>query len=549
MPAKANNTSVPRSTFQTVGLTLAGVFYLVSIIMVIYNHSKNQGLGFDGETITFAHWNLEDGFREGFDEAIRLFKEMKAEQGENVNVVQTTVPVRGYKQWFLTQLIGGSPADVMKYMGSSNILNQYFIPLTEYIGKPNPYNQGTIMQGVPWKNTYVDDMANSMDPVYSEYFGVGTYFHTSRIFVNMELLENATGSRKLPETFSEWMEDCRRIREYGDEHGIPTIPIGVRGFDKSTLVKIFSFYLAQTNGDLNDEFSEFCSPMASRADILKALNDDSKVREKLLAAADIATEAGRYFCEGFSATDLEQTKFLFFSGNVGFFPEGTWNGYSMVNNSPFEVEVFPMPPIGENHKYSKYFTGRVSEQGVRVGGAFGIPKATKHFKLALEFLQFITSYDVNQLVMNYCKWPPAVRKAKYDGLMKKFKPNLEGDHLAVTIPFYCSTKTQNKMMEILEAIIAENKQNVIEDFWSGFLDNKKVIEEELEEALIMDQRNYLNLESRRTTLAAKALRGDLSKKQRERVECKQKLALENYAGGMVSKYQNRRYLEELRKTK
>lgn len=95
--------------------------------MVIRNSSRSGGLfPSDVKRLTFAHWQLEDGFREGYADAIRVYEKLKADQGINVKVVQTAVPSRGYAQWFLTQLIGGDCADVIELSGSRNFRTSIF---------------------------------------------------------------------------------------------------------------------------------------------------------------------------------------------------------------------------------------------------------------------------------------------------------------------------------------------------------------------------------------------------------------------------------------
>ena len=130
--------------FQKLGLWLAVLFYVLSVVMVIRN-CGGMSVVFSPDTrvITIAHWQLEDGFREGIDAAIAEYEKRKAGQGVKVKVRQVAIPVRGYPQWFLTQLIGGNPADILEVTGSSDILNQYFTPLSPYIGSPNPWNKGT----------------------------------------------------------------------------------------------------------------------------------------------------------------------------------------------------------------------------------------------------------------------------------------------------------------------------------------------------------------------------------------------------------------------
>jgi raffinose/stachyose/melibiose transport system substrate-binding protein len=521
-----------------IGLFMALAFYIVSVVMVIINTKGSSFIDGDAETITIAHWQLEDGFRQGFDEAIKRYEKMMKEKGRNVRIVQTTVPVRGYSQWFITQLISGDPADIIELSGASQLHNQYFVPLSGYIGNPNPYNKGTPLQGIPWKDTYIDGMNSALDSTYAEYFGVGTFFHVMRVYVNKDLLKKATGSDKMPKTLDEWLDDCKKLREYGLKNGIPIIPIGVRGFDKGTLASLFQQYFSQLNGHLNDVTPQFGSQSTSTYEVLSKLADEKLNIEQLLAPIDIVKQLGMNFGEGFSATDLEQTKFLFNTGNVGFFPEGTWNAWSMVKSSPFEVEVINIPIIGSRNQYYNYFTGETSEVGVGVGGRFGITKASKHFDLALDFMQYLTSYKINQLtMMEYCKWPPAVINAKYEGLLEKFKPR-EGDaRLTVSSPFYLSKKSRTRTLEAMERIIVRDIPNPKEYFWQEFTTNiLPIMEEEVTEALNSSERQLFDIEGQRSCTGVGSLVSDLNKMQKKTLERRYAMNMENLTSRCRQRY-------------
>ena len=531
------------------GLFMALAFYAISVIMVVVNTSGgSEFIHSDVETISIAHWQLEDGFREGFDEAIKQYEALKKKEGRNVKITQTTVPCRGYPQWFITQLISGDPADIIELSGSSQLHNQYFVPLSNYIARPNPYNQGTPLQGIPWKDTYVDGMNSALDRTYAEYFGVGTFFHVLRVYVNKKLLKEATGSDKMPATFDEWMEDCRKLREYGKKIGKPIIPIGVRGFDKATLNVLFRQYFSQLNGNLNDTISEFCLPKASLYELLAELSAKKLNKNRLLATVDLIKNLGQNFSEGFTATDLEQTKFLFFTGNVGFFPEGTYNAWSMVKNSPFEVEVINIPVIGPNNQYYRNFTGQTSEMGVGVGGRFGIAKASRHFELALDFLHFLTSYKINQMtMMDYCKWPPAVIKAKYEGLLKKFKP-LEGDAMCqVNPPFSLGRKSRTKMLSVLERIILENTKNPQGFFWDEFINNLPYMIEEAKESLSSDERSFFDLEGQCSCIGVGLAEPDISAKERQSLENRYSMNMENFVARLRQQYLTKSGLDAMTK--
>jgi len=526
---------------------MALAFYVISVIMVAINTSESSGIiDSDVETITIAHWQLEDGFRQGFDKAIKQYEAMKAKEGKKVKIIQTTVPFRGYKQWYITQLISGDPADLIELIGSSRVFNQYFIPLSSYISEINPYNKNTPLEGYLWKDTYIDGMSSTLDPIYAEYFGVGMVFHSVRMYVNKKLLFDATGSKKMPQNFNEWMICCKKLREYGKKNGKSIIPIGVRGFDKRTLETVFRNYFSQLNANLNDIDSTFCFNKMPAAELIMLMSKNKLNRDRLLAAVDLIKEIGMNFSKGFTATDLEQTKFLFFTGNVGFFPEGSWNGWSVIKNSPFEVEVINIPLIGVNNRYHKYFAGQATEIGSNVSGRFGIPKASKKFDLALDFLRFLTSYRINQLVMaDNCKWPPAVLKAKYKGILEKFKP-IKGDALlAASPPFSVGRKSRTKMLETLERIIVENIDKPKMYFWNEFIANLPFMMEEVKQSLDSSERQFFDIEGQRSSLTAGLLDSKLSTQKQKALEIRYSMGLENLVERIRQEYSAKVSLEAL----
>lgn len=539
-----------KSRFQKFGLYLVLIFYVSSIIYITFLGKNRGALDPNVKTITIAHWQLEDGFREGFEEMIKRFEKIKAEQGEKVKVIQTTIPWNGYEQWFMTQLIGENPVDVVELLGNSHMYNQYFHPLSPYLGKENPFNKGTVLEGLPWKDTYIDHMVAAVDPIYAEYFGIGTCFSVYRLFVNLDLLEKATGSRKMPEDISEWLACCQKLKEYGEKIGKPIIPIGVRGFDRETLEFLFNYYYYQTIGNLIDNNSRFCDGNVLPEDILEGMKDKTIDKDRILAVVEVVREIGQYLSKGFPSCDLEQTKFLFCSGLVGFFPEGTWNAYSLVRNSPFEVGIIPVPVIGYKHRLSKYFTGRVTESGARVLGLMGIPKTTKHFDLALELLQFMSSYEINQMTMNSCKWAPGVKEAKFEGILKYFKP-VTGDAFIDynnIFPFYYEwhSNSHMKLLQALENTIIENPKNPEDYFMKELKGSKSVLIIDLEEGITAFYRSNMDGEMQRSQISIGLLRKNISDKQAERLRLRSAFANESYAERTTKQLVTDSFLKEVK---
>ncbi len=525
--------SIQNSKFQKFGLLLAAAFFVLSVIMVIRNHGgMSVVFSPDTKVITFAHWQLEDGFREGFDAAIKIYEKEKAEQGVKVKVRQVAVPVRGYAQWYLTQLIGGTPADVLEITGSSDILNQYFTPLSPFIGEPNPWNKGTPLEKMAWRETFADDMLSALDTAYSEFFSVCIFMITTRVYINADLYEQATGSTALPKNVTEWLAACEKLKEYGTKTGRPIIPIGVRGFDKATLDQLFNNY----NSQMNSDFSDFASPYGfgmRTATVFQMINDGELDRGRILKPVELLTEIGQYFADGFPAIDLEQTKYLFFSGNVGFFIDGSYNAYSMVNNSPFRVKIMRIPELDQGHRLGKGSFGQVTELGTGIGGRIGIPKRTKNFDLALDFLRFITSYRINQMTMvEYCRWLSSLKEVDYDETMKDLEPITGTSRVAISAPFNTGTYGRRKHLQLLESVIIANPDDPAQAYWEGFLAERPMIIDELREALVGIRRSIWNMDGTRAALNAGLISGAKGK-ARELLEMRSNINLE----GIVSRYE------------
>lgn len=488
--------------FNLLGVVILVAFFLTSLLMVIRNHGgMDVMLSSDTKVITFAHWQLEDGFREGFEQAITEYEKMKAEQGVKVKVRQVAIPYRGYQQWYLTQLIGGESADVIELIGGSDIQNQYLISLAAYIGRKNPWNTGTALESYSWQDSFIDDMRSSFDSTYSDFFGVCIFMHTIRVYVNVDLYEKACGASKLPETVSEWLDSCRKIREYGQKINKPLIPIGVRGFDKSTLAQLLSIYNSQMNANLSDTSSLYGYGVTP-AEIFRQINSGELEIEKLLRPYELINEIGQYFAEGFSAIDLEQTKYLFSSGNVCYFIDGTYNAWSLVNNSAFKVAVIKIPTLDSGHPLGREALGAISELGAGIGGKFGITKKSRHQDIALDFLMFITSHKISRMTMvEHCKWMSPLKHIQYEGLMKTFAPVSRSSYIPIAIPFDLGIYSRRRNLQRTEHNIIHKARTPGRNFWNDFLDDRALIIDELRENTYGIQRNLWVMDATNSALS------------------------------------------------
>jgi ABC-type glycerol-3-phosphate transport system substrate-binding protein len=435
---------------QRLGILVALAAYGISVVWVLQNSSARRVIDPDIRELTVAHWQLEDGYREGMEEIIRRYEEMKAKEGVKVRITQSTVPWRAYLQWFTTQMVAGEPADVIETVTSEQA-SRYATPLDRYVGRPNPYNKGTPVEPLTWRDSLIGFDRNMRA---GSYVWVYTSASLARIFGNLDLIEQATGSRKMPETLTEWLEICRQVKEYGERTQQPVIPIAVEGFGKGTIRQLFEHYFAVLNKELQLQETAEGYGMNNQAFALALLEGRlDKYEDSIWSAAEITCELGRYFPEGFIALDAETSSAQFMQGRVAFMLAGTSQALGVMNNALFEVGVVPWPEVDPASRWHKYYDGPLSEIGAGCTGAYMVPRRSRNVDLAIDFLLFMTSYEMNQLLNTSCKWTPLVREARYEGIPESFRPNLAGNAWSFS-PLGYGTYSR-KMMEKIEDLIIQ----------------------------------------------------------------------------------------------
>ncbi|MCF7761770.1 MAG: ABC transporter substrate-binding protein, partial [Cephaloticoccus sp.] len=194
-----------RKTRQVrLGLVIMLTAYL-SAAFIVLTRPGSVLSGDQRVAIRIAHWQIEAGPPEAMDALIKRYEELNP----HVRVEQVAVPGNVYKQWLRTQLIGGNSADLIEFGsfigGVNDIPPRFFDPISAYVEEPNPYNQGTSLEGVRWRDTFGDGL-NSPDTYIenlSNYYAVTLCMVTARLFYNPELLRELSGSAIPPDTFSD----------------------------------------------------------------------------------------------------------------------------------------------------------------------------------------------------------------------------------------------------------------------------------------------------------------------------------------------------------
>ena len=176
--------------------------------------------------IRLAHWQLEAGVRDGLTEASAEYEKLHP----NVRIVQEAIPESTYGQWMSTQLMGGTAPDIVQAgMVEGHLMTafftRYFLPLSRYVTRPNPYNAGTDLEGIPLIQTFKDGMRRSFIDETQEFMTVPLALTGIRLFYNKPLLHKLTGLNEAPADYRTFLEVCQKIRAQKQPNGQPYVAI------------------------------------------------------------------------------------------------------------------------------------------------------------------------------------------------------------------------------------------------------------------------------------------------------------------------------------
>ena len=121
---------------------------------------RDSGQRGDHSRLLIGNWRQE--FATGWRRPRQEYEKLHP----NVRIVQEAIPEATYGQWMSTQLMGGTAPDIVQAgMVEGHLMTafftRYFLPLSGYVTRPNPYNAGTDLQKTPLIRTFKDGMRRS----------------------------------------------------------------------------------------------------------------------------------------------------------------------------------------------------------------------------------------------------------------------------------------------------------------------------------------------------------------------------------------------------
>jgi len=428
--------------------------FLLSLAHVLIRSKQTTEAG-GKEVITLAHWQLEPGVRDGLNFVAKKYNEMRVARGEpEIVFKQLPITEKGYVQWVTTQLMGGTAPDLIE-MGMVpwaimiNYRARYFVPVTQEIMRPNPYNKGAFFmyggkltpgEEVPWKETYIDAMGN---PIYElqEYYDIGLSTFGCRMFYNAELLEKLTASLaragkwpraidKPPEDLREFLQLCDAIHELKDERGRSYLPIAASAYQMNIL---WGSMMEPLTGLVQDDVDENQDGWPSNDETFftiiqgRVKFDDPRI----LKIMKLTRELTKRFQQGWKGLSRDDAVLLFIQQRSVFTATGSWDGMTLKAQAesapmPFTVKIAQFPTVSpKDPEWADLAWGRNSEwRGTAF--PFGLTKNSKHPELVLDFLRFATAQKMNEELNRVVGWIPAIQGAKPSEYLDAFAPNIDG---------------------------------------------------------------------------------------------------------------------------
>lgn len=379
-------------------------------------------------TISLAHWQIERGPPAGIAAMIKRYEELNP----RVHVEQQMVPDAVWKQWMRSNLAGGTGSDIMEWgmwlAGQKDIPARYFEPLTAELKQPNPYNKGTSQEGIPWEKTFHDGLIgprrDSPDP--GQIYAVPLTEVSTRLFCNIALLREITGSDRAPKTFDDLRKIFRQVHAYAQRTGRHVNALaGSRDNGVWIAQNVFSGPLLKVGYSIDESGYLYIYNRQALASYLEGGWRYNQPEVK--AGLRLIREVADAMKPGFLQLRRDDAMLEFFSGEAVFLYTGTWDATSLRQMASFEIVPMRLPSVTpDDPEVGQYIKGIGGEGQGETAMAMYLNKASPHKAEALDFLRFATSVEGQQLFTDASLWLPAVNGVKLPEPIKSFRDYQQG---------------------------------------------------------------------------------------------------------------------------
>jgi ABC-type glycerol-3-phosphate transport system substrate-binding protein len=376
---------------------------------------------------------MHTGMRESFDAAIAGYQQLHPD----VIVRQLPVPTRAYPAWARTQLSGGTAPDIIgMHTLKEEDLSTYLQPLSPFLYRPNPYNVGTSLEEVPWRDTFIDGLTGirNLTPTTGEISGVNLQFNTYRLYYNRLLLAEITGSDKPPGDFASLAAFGRQVADFNARTGRKLIPIAVCGPYAQPL---FTSLQASQTQRLTMQLSPNnlrVIPLQLAGLILegKVNYDTPAIRSSLQLMCDFAA----LLTPGFLQQQRDEPLFAYVHQQAVMLYAGSWDYAGLVSLGNFPTGMMPLPlPSQDDPNYGAHVLGPVSEAAGNIDATLGITRSSRNPGIALDFLQYLTSQPVANQFTRLSNKTSAIVGTKPPPDAAALAPQLNGELSGFSLDF------------------------------------------------------------------------------------------------------------------
>ena len=529
---------------------LAGVI-IYTIATVLHNHLTYEAP--DVTTITICHWQLETGFRGAFQELIGEYEKLYLEKhGKKIRILQLPIGEKGYIQYVNTTIIGGTAPDIIeqttaaKLVGDPAYLARFFHPIGKYVEEPNPYNEGTPLEGIPWRETFFDGLISAYNRTLLDYYKIPFSMFTMRIYYNKDMYKEITGKDEPPKTYEELLDVWQETKDYAEKTGKPIVPIAGSKFQNEMFRWKFLptfFYTLNRICDYNYDGA------SDRYETWRSYQEGKwKFRSpQLLCAWQCMVDIAKNFQDGWVAALRDDAAFMFVQKRSMMIASGSWDASSLLHEvgGAFEVGIFDFLIPTEHPVYKEYVKGQVSEATIGGGMPWTITKQSKNKELCIDFLRFCTTKKNNEKFNQAITWLPVINGCKLSEVLKPFKPEIRGfvGNFDYDISQEFRLRSQGDKWDLFSGRIspeeyADTLQEIFERTGEeGYLDQMDI-----------DRRNARNIDR---ILASYIFKFDSStnKEQNTAVELRVVQLMGSVQSAVANNYYNKETLEKMGKNK
>jgi len=361
-------------------LAIVGSFWRVT--------SRNvHAVASDRIELRIGHPHLQSGMRESFDAAIESYQRLHPE----VSITQVAVPQRIYPIWARVQLVGGTAVDILSTFNVPSP-TRHFVSLTPWLDEPNPYNVGTTLEGVAWRDTFFDGLSSQLS-LSEDIYALMLQTVSHSLFINCGLLREITGSEDaLPHDFDDLRKLAKQVRDYNQRTGKRIVPIAsCRPYANVTFAKMLRSLTQKLVRD-HSPSRTMSMPELDRL-ILDGTFSYSQTPE-FIRSLELMSELAKMFTPGFLQFEHEDAVATYLQQNSLMIIAGTWDYGTLVKNAPFETRALPVPtPSPSDHYYGPFTLGQVAESPTN-DGVLGIIRSSPNREAALDFLRYLSSQPV-----------------------------------------------------------------------------------------------------------------------------------------------------------